>query len=115
MADVKTREFSAASAVSILDPQIRQALLRVGTGFDAARREAIADVTPEVWAEWREHAYANITTHPDAPAGAQSMAAGRSRRESGRSVEGEPVGPRRSEMDRTRRTNLIRECILRTE
>ncbi|MCH6552041.1 MAG: hypothetical protein IH804_08515 [Planctomycetes bacterium] len=56
MADVKTREFSAASAVSIKDPQIRQALLRVGTGFDAARREAIADVTPEVWEEWREHA-----------------------------------------------------------
>ncbi len=56
MADVKTREFSAASAISILDPQIRRALERVGTGFDAARREAIADVTPEVWEEWREHA-----------------------------------------------------------
>ncbi|MCH8282535.1 MAG: lactate utilization protein, partial [Chloroflexi bacterium] len=56
MADIKTREFSAASAVSILDPQIRRALERVGTGFDAARREAIADVTPEVWEEWREHA-----------------------------------------------------------
>ena len=56
MADIKTREFSAASAISILDPQIRRALERVGTGFDAARREAIADVTPEVWEEWREHA-----------------------------------------------------------
>ena len=56
MADIKTREFSAASAVSILDPQLRRALQRVGTGFDGARREAIDEVTPQIWDEWREQA-----------------------------------------------------------
>ena len=56
MADIKTRDFSAASAVSILDPQLRKALAQVGTGFDAARRAAIAEVSPELWDEWREEA-----------------------------------------------------------
>ncbi|MCH7606465.1 MAG: iron-sulfur cluster-binding protein [Chloroflexi bacterium] len=56
MADVKTRDFYAASAVSILDPQLRRALQRVGTGFDGARREAIEEVTPQIWDEWREQA-----------------------------------------------------------
>ena len=56
MADVKTRDFSAASAVSILDPQLKVALQRVGTGFDRARRDAIDEVTPQVWEEWREQA-----------------------------------------------------------
>jgi L-lactate dehydrogenase complex protein LldF len=31
-------------------------LERVGTGFDAARRDAITEVTPQVWEEWREEA-----------------------------------------------------------
>ena len=56
MADIKTRDFSAASAVSILDPQLRKALGQVGTGFDAARRAAIDEVSPELWDEWREEA-----------------------------------------------------------
>ena len=56
MAGVKTRDFISASAVAIQDPQLRRALERVGTGFDAARRDAIAEVTPQVWEEWREEA-----------------------------------------------------------
>jgi len=56
MAEVKTHNFSAASKSSILDPQLRRALQRVGTGFDGARREAIQEVTPQVWEAWREQA-----------------------------------------------------------
>ena len=56
MPDVKTRDFSTASAVSILDPQMRMALQRAGSGFDGARRECIDEVTPQVWEEWREQA-----------------------------------------------------------
>jgi L-lactate dehydrogenase complex protein LldF len=56
MAEVKTQDFYTASTVSIQDPQLRQALRRVGAGFDGARREAISEVTPEVWEEWREQA-----------------------------------------------------------
>ena len=56
MADVKTQDFFAASAVSIQDPILRQALIKVGTGFDGARLAAIEDVTPNRWDEWREEA-----------------------------------------------------------
>ena len=56
MAEVLTREFVAASQEAINDVQLRQALRRAGTGFDGTRREAIAEVTPEVWEEWREQA-----------------------------------------------------------
>ena len=56
MAEVKTRDFFKASTVSILDPQLRRALQRVGTGFDANRRQAIDEVTPETWEAWREQA-----------------------------------------------------------
>jgi L-lactate dehydrogenase complex protein LldF len=56
VADVKTREFQQASRISIQDPQLRRALQRVGSGFDEARRENIAEVTPQVWEEWREQA-----------------------------------------------------------
>jgi L-lactate dehydrogenase complex protein LldF len=56
MVEVKTRDFPIASQRSILDPQLRRALQRVGTGFDGARREAIQEVTPQVWEEWREQA-----------------------------------------------------------
>ena len=56
MAEVKTRDFYPASAVSIRDPQLRRALERVGTGFDGARREAIDEVSPEVWEGWRDEA-----------------------------------------------------------
>ena len=40
----------------MLDPQLRRALDRVGSGFDVARRNAIEEVTPEAWEEWREEA-----------------------------------------------------------
>ncbi len=40
----------------MLDPKLRRALDRVGSGFDVARRNAIEEVTPEVWEEWREEA-----------------------------------------------------------
>jgi L-lactate dehydrogenase complex protein LldF len=56
MAEIKTQDFYTASTISIQDPQLRQALRRVGAGFDGARREAIAEVTPEAWEEWREQA-----------------------------------------------------------
>ncbi len=56
MPEVETRQFIPASRVSIRDPQLRRALRRVGSGFDGARREAIAEVTPEAWEEWREQA-----------------------------------------------------------
>ena len=56
MADVKTQDFFAASEVSIQDPVLRQALIKVGTGFDGARLEAIEDVTPNRWDAWREEA-----------------------------------------------------------
>ena len=62
MAGVKTRDFVSASAAAIKDPQLRKALERVGTGFDAARRDSIAEVTPQVWEEWREEAR-RIKTH----------------------------------------------------
>ena len=56
MADIKTQDFSAASAISIQDPILRQALIKVGTGFDSARLDAIQDVTPAVWDAWRDEA-----------------------------------------------------------
>ena len=62
MAGVKTRDFFPASAAAIQDPQLRRALERVGTGFDAARRDAITEVTPQVWEDWREEAR-RIKTH----------------------------------------------------
>ena len=62
MADVKTSEFSRASALSIKDPQLQRALSRVGSGFDQSRRDAIDEVTQEVWETWREEAR-NIKVH----------------------------------------------------
>ena len=56
MAEVQTQAFYSASTVSIRDPQLRRALERVGTGFDSARREAIDEVSPAVWEQWREEA-----------------------------------------------------------
>ena len=40
----------------MLDPQLRRALDRVGSGFDVARRNAIEEVSWEAWEEWREEA-----------------------------------------------------------
>ncbi len=56
MAEVTTREFVPASRAAVRDEQLRQALRRAGTGFDGARREAIEEVTPEVWEDWRQQA-----------------------------------------------------------
>ena len=56
MAEVLTREFVEASRAAVRDEQLRQALRRAGTGFDGARREAIDEITPEVWEEWRQQA-----------------------------------------------------------
>ncbi len=56
MLEVKTEDFYNASARSIQDSQLQTALQRVGTGFDVARREAIAEVSPQVWETWREQA-----------------------------------------------------------
>ena len=56
MAEVATRDFVTASRAAVQDEQLRQALRRAGTGFDGARREAIDEITPEVWEEWREEA-----------------------------------------------------------
>ena len=62
MPEVKTGQFSTASAAAMLDPQLRRALDRVGVGFDVARRNAIEEVTSEAWEEWREEAR-NIKIH----------------------------------------------------
>ena len=56
MPEVKTSQFTNASAAALLNPQLRRALDRVGSGFDVARRGAIEEVTPEAWEEWREEA-----------------------------------------------------------
>lgn len=56
MPQVKTQDFFNASALSIKDPELQQALQRVGAGFDNARREAIEEVSAEVWEQWREEA-----------------------------------------------------------
>jgi L-lactate dehydrogenase complex protein LldF len=53
---IKTHDFFNASALSIADPDLRQALQRVGSGFDNARREAVAEVSAEVWERWRQAA-----------------------------------------------------------
>ena len=56
MAEINTQQFKSASAAAALDPQLRRALQRVGTGFDSARQECIEEVTPQVWEQWREEA-----------------------------------------------------------
>ena len=56
MAEVATRDFVAASRAAVQDQQLRQALRRAGSGFDGARREAIDEITPEVWEDWRQQA-----------------------------------------------------------
>ena len=56
MPEVKTGQFTRASASAMLDPQLRRALDRVGSGFDVARRNAIDEVSEEAWEEWREEA-----------------------------------------------------------
>ena len=67
MAEVTTRQFVPASQAAVHDDQLRQALRRAGAGFDGARREAMAEVTPAVWESWRrqaraikEHTIANL-------------------------------------------------------
>ena len=56
MAEVATRRFVPASQAAVQDAQLRQALRRAGSGFDGTRREAIAEVSEEVWEGWRQQA-----------------------------------------------------------
>ena len=56
MPEIKTSQFVTASASAMLDPKLRRALDRVGSGFDVARRNAIEEVSSEAWEEWREEA-----------------------------------------------------------
>ena len=56
MPEIKTQEFSAASAQAMQNTKLRRALDRVGSGFDAARLAAIEEVTPETWERWRQQA-----------------------------------------------------------
>jgi len=56
MAEVKTRDFVAASGAAMEDVNLRRALRQVGGGFNEARLEAIEEVTWEAWEEWREEA-----------------------------------------------------------
>ena len=56
MAEVKTQEFIAASGAAMQNPTLRRALRQVGTGFNGARLEAIDEVGPQLWEEWREEA-----------------------------------------------------------
>ena len=56
MAEVKTRDFPAASAAAMQNPTLRRALRQVGSGFNGARLDAIAEVTPQAWEHWRDQA-----------------------------------------------------------
>ena len=67
MPAVATRDFVPASRAAVRDPQLRRAFGSAGAGFDGARRDAIAAVSPAVWEQWRqdarrikEHAIANL-------------------------------------------------------
>ena len=56
MPEIKTQEFSAASAQAMLDPKLRRALDRVAGGFDVARLDRIEEVTQDVWNGWKQEA-----------------------------------------------------------
>ncbi len=56
MAEVKTREFVAASRRAVDNPQLQAALKRAGGGFDSARMNAIEEMGEERWEELRERA-----------------------------------------------------------
>ena len=56
MAEIKTQDFTSAAQRAILDPGLQRALQRAGPGFDAARRRAIQEVTPQTWSQWTEQA-----------------------------------------------------------
>ena len=56
MAEVKTREFKTAATAAMENPTLRRALRQVGSGFNGARLDAIAEVTPQAWEQWRADA-----------------------------------------------------------
>ncbi|MBC8280985.1 MAG: lactate utilization protein, partial [Chloroflexi bacterium] len=56
MPEIKTQDFSAASAQAILDPKLRRALDRVAEGFHVARLDRIEEVTQETWDGWKDQA-----------------------------------------------------------
>ena len=56
MPAVATRQFVPASRAAVQDAQLRRAFGSAGAGFDGARRDAIAEITPARWAEWQQQA-----------------------------------------------------------
>ena len=56
MPAVATRQFVPASRAAVRDDQLRRAFGSAGAGFDGARRDAIAEITPRRWQEWQQQA-----------------------------------------------------------
>ena len=56
MPAVATRQFVPASRAAVRDDQLRRAFGSAGAGFDGARRDAIAEITPQRWHEWQQQA-----------------------------------------------------------
>ena len=56
MPEVKTQQFTTASAAAVADAKLQGTLRKVMGHFDEARREAIDEITPEVWEDLRERA-----------------------------------------------------------
>ena len=56
MPAVATRQFVPASRAAVRDDQLRRAFGSAGAGFDGARRDAIAEITPQRWQEWQQQA-----------------------------------------------------------
>lgn len=54
---VRTQHFPKSASRAIADEQIQRSLVRVMEHFDHARREAIQELTPEVWERYRERGY----------------------------------------------------------
>ena len=53
---VKTQQFATASAAAVSDARLQGTMKKVMGHFDEARREAIDEITPQVWEELRQHA-----------------------------------------------------------
>ncbi len=56
MVQVKTQQFAATSAKAVSDARLQGTMRKVMGHFDEARREAIDEITPQVWEELRERA-----------------------------------------------------------
>ena len=51
---VRSEQFKELSLQALASKQVQSSLSRVSEGFDLARRRAVAELTPEVWEEYRE-------------------------------------------------------------